>query len=146
MTSKGVQSAEQHPILQQTSTQAKQKRKDSHLPPPSEQEEIFSSVFSGQEDEVFSPAPAETPVDAESFESDAGDPHPSSPSEDFSSYVEMISRMAKTLKMQTEQPPPPLEDLIFGDIDQERSQPLSLAFIPALMNLIKESWNQLSNT
>ena len=54
--------------------------------------------------------------------------------------------MAKTLKLQTEQPPPPKGDLVFGDISQERSPPLSLAFISALMELIKESWNQPSTS
>ena len=45
--------------------------------------------------------------------------------------------MAKALKLDVEQPPPPKEDLAFGDINQEKSHPLSLAFIPALMEDVK---------
>ena len=59
--------------------------------------------------------------EGEVFGSDTGDPHASSPSEDFSSYSQMLSRLAKSLKLEVDQSTPPAEDLIFGDINQERS-------------------------
>ena len=52
----------------------------------------------------------------------------------------MVSRMGKALKLDTEEPPPPEEDLVFGNINQEWIPQLSLAFIPTLMDLVKESW------
>ena len=76
-----------------------------HLPSNSEQEQRLSTSISDQEEDILSEASGETPVGEDPLESDAGDPHPSSPSDDFTSYVQMIS-----LKMHTEQPPPPTED------------------------------------
>ena len=69
-------------------------------------EELFE-VSSNQDEEVFSPLQVQSPVEEDSFESDTGNPHPSSPSEDFSSYTQMVTRMANVLKMQTQLPPPP---------------------------------------
>ena len=79
-------------------------------------------------------------------ESDTGDPHAASPSEDFSSYSQMLARLAKVLKLQMDAPAPPEEDLIFGDITSERSPPPNLAYLSVLTNIIKDFWNQPSTT
>ena len=50
----------------------------------------------------------------------AADIHPSSPSEDFSSYSQMVSRMATTLRLEIEKSLAHEDDLIFGDINKER--------------------------
>ena len=84
---------------------------------PSEEDDQLCEVSSNQDEEVFSPSQAQSPVEADSFESDTGNPHPSSPSEDFSSYSQMVTRMVNVLKMQTKLPHPPTDDPIFGDID-----------------------------
>ena len=76
--------------------------------------------------------------------SDTADPHALSPSEDFSSYSQMLSRLARALKLEVDQPTPPGEDLIFGDINQKRSPPPSLTFVPVIMEIIKEFWEQPS--
>ena len=120
----------------------KHSSRKSSCPVRSEQEQPPFSCISEQEEDALSQALGETLGGGDPLESDVADNHSSSPSEDFSSYVQMVSRMAKTLKMNTEQPPAPTEDLIFGDINQERSPPLSLNYIPALMDLIKEHWTQ----
>ena len=115
-TSKGLTSGFEHSSQKETGHAAKR------LPAP-EQEQLLSSGLSEQEEDIMSEATLDTRVAGEPLESDAADTHPSSPSEDFSSYVQMVSRMAKTLKMDTEQSPPPAEDLVFGDINQERYHP-----------------------
>ena len=69
--------------------------------------------------------------------------HPPSPSEDFTSYLQLIICMAKSLELNIDQPLPPKHDQVFEDINQERSPPLSLAFILVMLDLIKESWAQL---
>ena len=68
--------------------------------------------------------------------------HPPSPSEDFTLYSQLILHMAKLLELDIDQPPPSKQDLMFDDINQEKSPPLSLAFIPSMLDLIKESWNK----
>ena len=55
-----------------------------------------------------------------------------SPSQDCTSYSQIISWMAKSLQLNVEYPPPPKQDLVFDDINQEKTHPLSLAFIPAM--------------
>ena len=47
------------------------------------------------------PGATELPV-GEMVESDTGNPHVSCPSEDFSSYSQMLSRLAKTLKLRVD--------------------------------------------
>ena len=73
--------------------------------------------------------------------SDTGDPHASS-----SSYSQMLTRLARALKLDLDLPSPPGEDLIFGDIVKERAAPPSIAFVPVIMEIIKEFWEQPSNT
>nr|XP_020644694.1 voltage-dependent calcium channel subunit alpha-2/delta-4 [Pogona vitticeps] len=53
--------------------------------------------------------------------------------------------MAKSLELDTEQSALPKHDLIFEDINQEKSPPLSLTFVPAIMD-IKESWDKSSTS
>ena len=69
--------------------------------------------------------------------SNAIDNHPPSPSEDFTSYSQMISRMAKSLQLHIKEPPSPEADLIFNDIIQERTPPFRLTFIPSMLKLIQ---------
>ena len=100
-----------------------------HLPPkeehkirqlslsPSLHEDSSSPSDCNQDQEVFSEASEETPFEGRTPDSDATDLHPSSPTEDFSSYVQMVARMAKSLKLDIEQLPPPTEDLVFGNIN-----------------------------
>ena len=109
---------------------------------PSEEDDQLCEVSSNQDEEVFSPLQAQSPAEADSFESDTGNPHPSSPSEDFSSYSQMVTRMASVLKMQRQLPSPPTVDPIFGDIDRESSQPLSLNYISQLFTLIMDACSQ----
>ena len=45
-----------------------------------------------------------------------------------------------------QQPPPPKQDLVFDYINQEKSPPLSLAFIMAMLDLIEESWDKPSSS
>ncbi|XP_072857659.2 uncharacterized protein LOC140707569 [Pogona vitticeps] len=89
------------------------------------------------------PIPQDLP-EGETVESDTGNPHDSSPSEDFTSYSQMLSRLAKTLKIRVDEPTPPEEDLIFGDITKERSPPPSLSFLPALLKIVHEFWEHPS--
>ncbi|XP_078234349.1 uncharacterized protein LOC144583721 [Pogona vitticeps] len=106
-----------------------------------EDEDDPDSVSSSdQEDEGTSDASLETPVPAEPLGSDAADIHPSSPSEDFSSYPQMVARMAATLRMEVEKSPSREDDLIFGDIHKDRSRPVSLSYVPELMDLITGYW------
>ena len=56
------------------------------------------------------------------------------------SYSQLVLRMAKSLEV--EQPPPPKQDLMFDDINQDKTPPLSLAFVPAMLDLVKESWDK----
>ena len=58
----------------------------------------------------------------------------------------MLNRMAKSLKLEAKETPQPKEDLVFGDLQQDKSAPLSLAFIPALIELVKESWSLPPNS
>ncbi|XP_078232770.1 uncharacterized protein LOC144583211 [Pogona vitticeps] len=126
-----------------------------HSPPPhrprghelsSDDDVSFSSQESESEEEPPPPpTPHELPV-GETVESDTGNPHDSSPSEDFSSYAQMLSRLAKTLKLRVDEPAPPEEDLIFGDINKERSPPPSLCFLPALLKIIQEFWEHPSTS
>nr|XP_020642244.1 formin-like protein 7 [Pogona vitticeps] len=93
------------------------------------------------------PPPQPTPQDlpeGETVESDIGNPHDSFPSEDFTSYAQMLSRLAKTLKIPVDEPTPPEEDLIFGDITKDRSSPPSLSFLPALLKIVHEFWEHPS--
>ncbi|XP_078245250.1 uncharacterized protein LOC144587803 [Pogona vitticeps] len=108
------------------------------------------SPFSSQ-DSVSEETPSERPkLDdlplGETVGSDTGDPHESSPSEDFSSYSQMLARLAKALKLRMDEPPPPEEDLIFGDINKERSPPPSLSYLPALLSIIKDFWEHPSSS
>ncbi|XP_078235549.1 uncharacterized protein LOC144584086 [Pogona vitticeps] len=107
-----------------------------------EEEDAPDSVSSSEhEDEGTSDASLETPVPAEPLGSDAADIHPSSPSEDFSSYPQMVARMAATLRMEVEKSPSREDDLIFGDIHKDRSRPVSLSYVPELMDLITGYWD-----
>ena len=45
---------------------------------PSEEDDQLCEVSPNQDEEVFSPLQAQSPVEADSFESDTGNPHPSS--------------------------------------------------------------------
>uniref|UniRef100_A0ABM5FAT3 Uncharacterized protein n=1 Tax=Pogona vitticeps TaxID=103695 RepID=A0ABM5FAT3_9SAUR len=114
--------------------------------PSSDKDQPFSSQQSGSDDELPQhPQPVPLPV-GETVESDTGDPHDPSPSEDFSSYSQMLSRLAKTLKLRVDEPPPPEEDLIFGDIVKERTPPPSLSYLPSLLKVIKELWDHPSSS
>ncbi|XP_078246160.1 uncharacterized protein LOC144588055 [Pogona vitticeps] len=112
----------------------------------SDDDQPFSSQQSGSDDDLPpQPTPIPLPV-GETVESDTGDPHDPSPSEDFSSYSQMLSRLAKTLKLPVDEPPPPEEDLIFGDITKERTPPPSLSYLPSLLKIIKELWDRPSSS
>ena len=54
----------------------------------------------------------------------------------------MMSRLAKTLKLDLNLPSPPGEDLFFGDIKKDSTAPPSIAFVPVVMEAIKEFWAQ----
>uniref|UniRef100_A0ABM5G2Q2 Uncharacterized protein n=1 Tax=Pogona vitticeps TaxID=103695 RepID=A0ABM5G2Q2_9SAUR len=110
----------------------------------SDDEPPFSSQPSYFEGEMPQhPKSDELPV-GETVKSDTGDPHDSFPSEDFSSYSQMLSRLAKTLKLRVDEPAPPEEHLIFGDITKERNPPPSLSYLPALLKIIQELWDHPS--
>ncbi|XP_072854300.2 uncharacterized protein LOC140706761, partial [Pogona vitticeps] len=97
-----------------------------------------SSVLSSDSDQELPPQPAQgTLPEGEVVGCDIGDANASSPSEDFSSYSQMLTRPAHALKLEIDQPTPPTENLIFGDI-KEKSPPPSLTFVPVIMNIIKE--------
>ena len=112
----------------------------------SDDEHQISGDSSEQEEELTSEASLETPLPAEPLGSDAADIHPSSPSEDFSSYTQMVSCMASTLKLETEKLPSREDDLIFGDINKKKSHPTSLSYVPELLDLIMEYWEHLANS
>ena len=57
-----------------------------------------------------------------------------------------MSRLAKTLKLDLNLPSPPGEDLFFGDIKRDSTAPPSIAFVPVVMEAIKEFWAQPATT
>ena len=78
--------------------------------------------------------------------SDVGENHPPSPSEDFTSYSQLVMRMAKSLQLDIEEPPAQKKDLVFDDLNQDKTPPLSSSFIPAMLDLVKESWYKPPST
>ncbi|XP_078233615.1 uncharacterized protein LOC144583550 [Pogona vitticeps] len=109
------------------------------------EEEHPGEESSGAEDDTESEVSLEVPIPGEPLPPEAANLKPSSPSEDFSSYTQMVGRMAQALKLAIEQSPRREENLIFGDIEAERTHPVSLSFIPELMDLIKEFWDHPAN-
>ncbi|XP_078242567.1 uncharacterized protein LOC144587084 [Pogona vitticeps] len=117
-------------------------------PPPSSypsEEDHAKEDSSDVEDDNESEVSLDVPIPGEPLPPEAANLKPSSPSEDFSSYTQMVARMAQALKLAVEQSPRREENLIFGDIEAERTHPVSLSFIPELMDLIKEFWEHPAN-
>ena len=101
--------------------------------------------MASQQDQDFpSEVSSESPSNLPTPDSDVADVHPPSPSKDSTSYSKFILCMAKSLELDIEQPPPPKQDLVFNDINLEKSSLLSLAFILSMLDLIKESWDKPS--
>lgn len=66
-------------------------------------------------------------------------PRPS-PSEDFKTYYHLILRMAKVTNLEVTQTQPDEDEDVFKYIDEDKPSPLNLAFIPSLMKLVKQLW------
>ena len=111
-----------------------------------EQDDILSPIPSDPKQGDFSEEPEDSQEEDVSARSDSADLRDAAPEEDFPSYTHMLARMAKSLKLGTKEPPKPKEDLVFGDIVQDKAAPLSLAFIPSLMDIVKESWSLPPNS
>ena len=112
---------------------------DLHVDPPSrkqthtissDEEVALSSQVSVAEDELpHQPSAGDLP-EVETVESDIGDPHVSSPSEDFSSDSQLLPTLAKTLKPLVNEPAPPEEDLILVTL---RKNGLLLLVLPSCL-------------
>ena len=75
----------------------------------------------------------------------ATDSQPQSPLEDYTSYAQLILCMAKTLQLDVEISQQE-KDLVFHDMVQDKTPPPSLSLIPALLDLVKTSWDKSSLT
>ena len=58
------------------------------------------------------------------------------------SYSQLVTRMAKSLEIDVEEPPPQKKDLVFDDLNQDKTPHLRLSFIPAMLDLVKDSWDK----
>ena len=68
-----------------------------------------------------------------------------SPLKDYTSYAQLILRMAKTLKLDAQIPQQEL-DLVFQDMEQDKIPLPSLSLILAFLTLVKDSWEKSPST
>ncbi|KAJ7307481.1 hypothetical protein JRQ81_009502 [Phrynocephalus forsythii] len=96
--------------------------------------------------------------DADSYCSEASSPHnlpapkidmlgsqPPSPSEDMKLYSQTIHKIASVMELQVQQDQTADSCKFFGHLNRHQTAPLRLAFIPSLLDRIKEAWNKPSS-
>ena len=81
-------------------------------PHPSPSSDSFCAIPDSNSD-VSQESPSNLPTPS----SDVTENHPPSPSEDFTSYSQLVLRMAKSLQLDIEESPPQRQDLVFDDLN-----------------------------
>ncbi|KAJ7327161.1 hypothetical protein JRQ81_016920 [Phrynocephalus forsythii] len=70
---------------------------------------------------------------------------PPSPTEDMKLYFQTIHKIASVMELQVQQDQTADSCRFFGHLNKRQTPPLRLAFIPSLLDRIKEAWNKPSS-